>query len=236
MNKKQSDCDFYYNKDKWFVDLRICTIISCAIYCTFVGYFTTVFKLLWVFGAFLLSVLIWRGGRSIQQFSMKLHKKSKVSYSSDKSIKEYIKITQTLEALIGGLIVAALFFAASSGIREIYYDTVRHETVAHAKGYIYEIVSALVGFFATYLSALSWFLPDEILYTRNTTVISFVIPVVMALIPAMMFGMPVYVSAIYLITYLVLTYIRYATIRSYERKVKRQKRDEDDRNDKDRWG
>lgn len=66
--------------------------------------------------------------------------------------------------------------------------------------------------------------------------ISFVIPVVMALIPAMMFGMPVYVSAIYLTTYLVLTYIRYATIRRYERKVRRQKRDDDDRNDKDRCG
>lgn len=228
--------EFNDKKDRNLIDIRSCTALSCVVYCALAGYMTLPVKILWIAGAFLVSVLLWYAGRAAQKLLFRLFGRSKPVYDRDKQLKEYFRFTDILMAFVIGIPVCAAFFGIACAVRQIYYSVTVHETIAHAKGIVYEISAALCGFATVFISALSWQVPEERQYSHDTTVISYVVPLAMALIPTILFGMPTYVAVVYVGVYLILTYVRFSLIKSHNRKVKQQSNYEEDRRDRRRWG
>ncbi len=173
----------------------------------------------------LTAALLFFLGYRIQRIGARLQKFEKPRYDPDRSIRGYIRLRKTLLALLFALAAAVIFFLAACAVRQFYFHSVVHETSARAKGRVYEIVAALSGFVTAYFPALLWFIPDDLLFAPCSSVLYYLIPIGLVIIPPVFMSVPIYFCLLYLLAYGILYLIRHNRIRSYALTVKRIKQE-----------
>lgn len=225
MNTQDRIPDYDYSADCIILPAMLCTMLTPVAYGAFAGYFHGTMKTVWTIGAAVLASGIFLGGQTVQKIGARLNKFEKPKYDPDKTAREYIKLKKTALALLFSLTMATLCFGIAHALRLSYISSVEHETTEYAKGFVYETVAAAFGFVASYLPTLLWFIPDDILYAPENSVVYFLIPIGMLMIPPVFMGVPMWLDLIYLAVYLVLFLIRAARIKNYKSEIARIKRD-----------
>ena len=211
--------------DAVLIHFMICTAFMAPLYGVFIGYFDETMRIVWIFCSIVLSLLLYFAGYKIQSIGAKLQKFDKPEYDPEKTIRNYIVIKKTLLTILFSVIVGFIFFFAAYTIRQNYTISVDHETTEHAKGYIYETVAAAYGFIAAYIPALLWFIPDDIIFSPENSVLYYIIPIGMLIIPPVFMAVPLYIDIIFVAAYLVLYSIRAMRIKKYNREIKRSKQE-----------
>lgn len=225
MNAGNDIPDYDYSADCKILAAMLCTMLTPAAYGAFAGYFHGAMKYVWIFGAAVLASALFLCGQAVQKAGAKLLKFDKPKFDPDKTAGGYIKLGKTVFSLLFAIAMAGLCFGIAYAVRQNYMNSVTHETTEHAKGFVYESVAAVFGFVASYLPALLWFIPDDILYAPENSVGYFLIPIGMLIIPPVFMGVPMWLTLAYLAVYLTLFLIRAAKIKNYRRTVARIKRD-----------
>ena len=227
--------DYDYESDSIIINLMISVAFAPMIYGAFIGYFYGAMKIIWFFCSIILSVLIQTVSRKIQTLGAKLQKFKKLDFDPDKSIRNYIKVRKSLLSILYALIICGIFFFAAYLIRQNYINTVKHDTVERAKGYVYEVVASGIGFLTAYVPALIWFVPDDILYYPETPTIHYVIPVAMLILPPIIMAVPIYFAIIYIAAYLILLLIRILKIRRFYKNIEKLKQEARIKNHRSRF-
>ena len=217
--------DYDYKSDSIIINLMVSIAFMPVIYGAFIGYFYGVMKIVWIFCSIILSILIQEISRRVQAYGARLQKFKKLDFDPDKNIRSYIKVRKSLLSILYALLIFGVFFIAAYLIRQNYINTVKHDTVERAKGYIYEILAGSVGFVTAYIPALVWFVPDDILYYPETPIIQYLIPVAMLIIPPMFMAVPIYFALIFLVAYLVLFLIRISKVKRFFKHVEKLKQE-----------
>ena len=225
MNTQNGMPDYDYSADCKLLPAMLCTMLTPAAYGAFAGYLHGAMKYVWILGAAIMSSALFLGGQAVQKAGARLQKYEKPRFDPDKTAGRYIKPGKALLSLLFAVAMAALCFGIAFAVRQNYMASVDHETTEHAKGFVYEAVAAAFGFIASYLPALLWFIPDDILYAPENSVVYFLIPIGMLIIPPVFMGVPMWLSLAYLAVYAILFLIRAARIKNYRRAAARIRRD-----------
>ncbi len=226
MNIKQSTGlpAFDQKADHKLANLMVCALLMPLMYAVLDNYMMSWVKYLWVGLAAMVTVLLYALGRYLQVWWAKrigFEKKS----DFDKTLWQHIEWKKSVVPFGMALAVGAGMFCLAYGIRQWHYAVTEHETIAHAKGYVYEALAGGYGFFVTYGSALIWFLPDERVFPFDALTLRYGAPVAMLVIPTVLFGVSLWIALFYVVIYFVLAHIRGYRIKQYERLVKRLERE-----------
>lgn len=229
--------EYKYKKDILLVNLMLASAYILPMYATFIGYIFGVMKYVWMAGAVILAFAVWFSGRKIQMIGARLMKFKQPEFDPEKEARDYFVPRKSLLSLLFSLAVGTLFFLAATLIHKYYMENFDDKTISQAAGYVYELVAGCVGFVSAYIPAVVWFIPDELMYTNELSVIYLIIPIGMVLIPTIYMPVPVYYILVALIPYVVMLLIRYRRIRNYNHMVKKIKEDAmyDAHNSKHGW-
>ncbi len=201
-----------------------CSLFMPLMYTVFSNYMLPWVKYLWIPLAAIVVILLYMLGRGMQAWWAKqIGFEKKAEW--DKTLWEHIQWKKSVVPFLISLTIGVGMFFIAYGLRQWYYAVTDHETIAHAKGYVYEIFAGGCGFLLTYCPALLWFLPDERVFPFDALVLRYVSPLVMLVLPTVLFGASVWIMLLYVIFYFVLVYIRGYKIKQYERLVKCVKRE-----------
>ncbi len=211
--------------DAILIHLMICTAFMGPLYGVFIGYFYGAMRIIWIFCSVAISLLLYFTAYKIQSRGAMLLKHDKPEYDPEKTIRNYIVIRKSLLSVLFAVAVGILFFFAAYVIRQSYTASMDHETTGRAKGYVYETVAAAYGFIAAYIPALLWFIPDDILYSPESSVLYYILPIGILIIPPVFMAVPLYIDIVFVTAYFVLFGIRAMRIKKYNREIRRLKQE-----------
>ena len=223
--------------DRILTTLQIGAVLSPLIEGALTGYLLPPADTLWLFGAIPAALLLFCLGRACQRFLSGRLKWEKPVYHKEKTWREYFTLSRSLLSLLISLLVGAAFFAVACRVRQWNYALTEHETDVHAAGFLYETAAAVCGILVFYIGSLSWFCPDEILFSNDFgPILSILVPAGVMACFAILFSVPVAAILLCAALYFGLMLVRKIRVDRYEKTLRAQKRSEDDEKDKARWG
>lgn len=145
----------------------------------------------------------------------------KPEYDKEKSFGEYIDKKKMFPDVLMALGCAVICFFVAFAMKRWFIAETPHPTEPIPKGYLYEIMYAVLGFVAALVDGLLWFIPDDIFLPNEESWVYWVLPpICLFLIPVVIFSGEFKISLIFVVLYFVLLYIRGINRNKLERERK----------------